>query len=171
MQMGESSKATVLQNEELYTWICSAEVRVACLTSLLAFRILGIRQHARRFSPRQLDEGWRSPKTFVLFRNHAKRSGDFSHTVLLTPSRYKKLYAFAETRYRVRPQAGNLDILQGFAVESPIPSPVRGESTIWDGWQWRKIHKTVMSLGGHMQREKEHGKVKRRAMFICTRAR
>merc|ERR1719191_921026 len=36
MRMGESSKATVLQNE-LYTWICKTDFRVACLTSLTAF--------------------------------------------------------------------------------------------------------------------------------------
>merc|ERR1719191_2420822 len=71
MRMGESSKATVLQNE-LYTWICKTGFRVACLTSLLAFRSLGIRRHPRRFAPCQLDEGWSSPKTFVLLRNHAK---------------------------------------------------------------------------------------------------
>merc|ERR1711939_671797 len=28
-----------------------------------------------------------------------------------------------------------------------------------------------MSLGGHMQREKEHGKAKRSSILICTRAR
>jgi len=42
----------------------------------------------------------------------------------------------------------------------PSPSPVRGESIIWDGWQWRKIHKTVMSLGGLMQRKKNMEKPK-----------
>jgi hypothetical protein len=49
---------------KLYTWICkTVSDRAMRLTSLLAFRILGIRQHARRFAPCQLDEGWRSPKT------------------------------------------------------------------------------------------------------------
>jgi len=63
MQMGESSKATVLQHETIHM-ICKTDVRIAYLTSRLAFRSLGIRKRERRFVPCQLDEGWSSPKTF-----------------------------------------------------------------------------------------------------------
>jgi len=65
MQMGESSKATVLQHEAIHM-ICKTDARIACLTSRLTFRSQGIRQRARRFAPCQLDEGWSSPKTNVL---------------------------------------------------------------------------------------------------------
>jgi hypothetical protein len=134
MRMGESSKATVLQNE-LYTWICKTGFRVACLTSLLAFRSLGIRRHPRRFAPCQLDEGWSSPKTFVLLRNHAKAERRLLAYRFCSPrAGTKKPYALSQRRYRVRPQAGDLDILLGVAAEGPIPSPVREEFTIWDGW-------------------------------------
>jgi len=71
MQMGERSKATVLQHEAIHM-ICKTAVRSACLTSRLAFRSLGIRQRARRFLPCQLDEGWSSPKTFALLKNHVR---------------------------------------------------------------------------------------------------
>jgi len=70
MQMGESSKATVVQHEAIHM-ICKTDVHSACLTSRLAFRSLGIRQRARRFLPCQLDEGRSSPKTFALLKNHA----------------------------------------------------------------------------------------------------
>merc|ERR1719191_519914 len=70
MQMGESSKATVLQHEAIH--MSKTDVRSACLTSRLAFRHLGIRQRARRFLPCQLDEGWSSPKTNVLLENHVR---------------------------------------------------------------------------------------------------
>jgi hypothetical protein len=71
MQMGESSKATVLQHETIHM-ICKTDVRIAYLTSRLAFRSLGIRKRERRFVPCQLDEGWSSPKTFALLKNHVR---------------------------------------------------------------------------------------------------
>jgi len=71
MQMGASSKATILQHEAIHI-VCKTDARIACLTSRPTFRTQGIRQRARRFLPCQLDEGWSSPKTNVLLENHVR---------------------------------------------------------------------------------------------------
>jgi len=145
-------------------------VRVARLTSPLAFRSLGIRQRPRRFAPCQLDEGRRSPKTLVLRANHAKNRAATSRIPFCSPR------AATEGRMRLPrediasdPKPETWISCTASLLESPVPSPVREEFIM--GRLVMAKDSQDRHVAGRTHAKRKRTWKTRRLMLFCTSAR
>merc|ERR1719198_2746657 len=141
MQMGESSKATVLQYKAIHM-DCKTDYphRVPNIPACVPQP--GNPETRASLCALSTGRGLEFTQDFCPVKESRQSRAATSRIPFCSPrAGTKSSYAFVACRYHVRPRAGDLDILRGVAAESPIPSPVREEFTDWDNGRWRKIHR------------------------------